>query len=140
MTPAQYATRMLQAYQETTHSRYDGNQVRYPETAGLRDINILDPCIPRVPDEMSEAGASVLWNEFDRLIAAENEYGYNPEHDMQNLDELFLPMVEFQDAAETGGDIVGGNMVNFPREKQAIQIPSVPAMQMAGTEGLDTPP
>lgn len=95
VTPGQYAARMLDTCRQMTDSGCDGTGADgHTATTGLCDINNLEPYDPGTgaSSEVYELG---LWNEFDFLLAAENE-DYPGQGMQQSLDELFLPGAGFQ--------------------------------------------
>lgn len=93
VTPGQYATRMLNTCRGIPQDGCGHDENEHTAAAGIWDVDILDPCVldtSALSEAHAGAGELALWNEFDFLLAAENEYSLG--QGMQYLDGLFLPV------------------------------------------------
>ena len=106
VTPGQYAARMLDTCREIPPDNHGHDRNECTAAAETYDINVLEACISDTTSVSNElhtgAGEWGLRNEFDFLLAAENDDSLG--HGMQYLDGLLLPMTGLQSSGATSYD------------------------------------
>lgn len=109
-------------------------------TAQACDINILDPCIQGGSSEIYPVADNLVpCNEFDFLIAAENER--EPEDGMGCLDDFLFPMDGLPGSSETGDRREDGkDVISVLWEEQALDFSGESVARMDETELLDIQP
>ena len=138
MTPGQYASKILDSHSHQESGNDEHGPAVTAEPCGI-NINILDPCIPGASRGVVCPGVDgfVPWNDFDFLIAAENEYNFS--QGIQSLDDLVSPVVDGRNTLETS-DTSEDGLVDFLWEEEALPFPTESMARMDETELLNIQP
>ncbi|RJE19918.1 hypothetical protein PHISCL_07744 [Aspergillus sclerotialis] len=138
MTPGQYVSKILESHSHQESGNDEHGAAVTAEPCDI-NINILDPCIPGASKGVvcPDVDGLVPWNDFDFLIAAENEY--NSSQGIQSLDDLLSPVVDGRNILETS-DTSEDGLVDFLWEEEALQFPTESMAHMDETELLNIQP